>query len=262
MTDKTALYRHFDANGELLYVGISLSAIQRLSQHKTASPWFKEISRVEIEWHPTRKEALAVEKLAIVTENPKHNSVGCLTTIESREERIRAIEAGYRQSQMQNLLRPKDFFEFDELEINLAKNFGEYSHLLEESPSAVYHSIIMFDYNYRYYGGFANLKIIIPAYEGELSDCVCWHNDTSPETMHPVFIYSEETKKVYDSQALFNIVDYEKIAKPMCQEILDLLKSKRERKEIITEYVELYLVSELVELYNSHREQILKDFNL
>jgi hypothetical protein len=43
------LYRHFDKDGTLLYVGISLSAINRLGQHKDNAHWFSSIKRVEIE---------------------------------------------------------------------------------------------------------------------------------------------------------------------------------------------------------------------
>lgn len=67
------LYRHFDKGGTLLYVGISLSAIQRLAQHKDASHWFNEISSVTIEQYETREAALAAERSAIVNENPLHN---------------------------------------------------------------------------------------------------------------------------------------------------------------------------------------------
>jgi hypothetical protein len=74
-TKPTALYRHFDSDGRLLYVGISLSAIIRLAEHR-ASPWFDDIARVEIERHPTRKAALAAERKAIRDERPLHNIVG------------------------------------------------------------------------------------------------------------------------------------------------------------------------------------------
>lgn len=67
------LYRHFDANGELLYVGISLSAINRLAQHKGASHWFNEIARVDITCYPDRKSVIDAESAAITNENPKHN---------------------------------------------------------------------------------------------------------------------------------------------------------------------------------------------
>jgi len=72
---KTALYRHFDAADTLLYVGISLSAVQRLSQHSD-KPWFNAIARVEVQWLETREEALLAEAEAIATEKPVWNIQG------------------------------------------------------------------------------------------------------------------------------------------------------------------------------------------
>lgn len=71
----TQLYRHFDGDGNLLYVGISLSAIARLGQHKT-SHWFNQIATVTIEKFDSRDDALDAEFLAIKTENPLHNRSG------------------------------------------------------------------------------------------------------------------------------------------------------------------------------------------
>lgn len=70
---ETQLYRHFNDGGELLYVGISLSAINRLGQHADHATWFKTISKVTIENFATRNEALDAERNAIHKENPKHN---------------------------------------------------------------------------------------------------------------------------------------------------------------------------------------------
>ena len=70
---KTTLYRHFNANGKLLYVGISLSALQRLSQHADHSDWYNKISRVEMEHFPDRPSAMAAEKKAVISEGPLHN---------------------------------------------------------------------------------------------------------------------------------------------------------------------------------------------
>jgi len=67
------LYRHFDKDGNLLYVGISINAFQRLSQHKNSSSWFDEITRVEIERYPSRSAVEAAEKKAIIDEKPIHN---------------------------------------------------------------------------------------------------------------------------------------------------------------------------------------------
>lgn len=88
----TQLYRHFNNDGELLYVGISLSAIGRLRQHRDAAPWFDAISRVEIVNYPTREEALRAEAEAIHRENPRHNihrPVGPSEAQRAREARDR-----------------------------------------------------------------------------------------------------------------------------------------------------------------------------
>lgn len=72
---RTTLYRHWNANDDLLYVGISLSHTGRLAQHKRNSRWFYQISRVTLEHYDTREEALAAERHAIKTESPVFNVV-------------------------------------------------------------------------------------------------------------------------------------------------------------------------------------------
>lgn len=67
------LYRHFDGAGILLYVGISLSAINRLEAHRKTSPWFWNIARVEVQRFPTREQCEHAEKTAIDTERPLFN---------------------------------------------------------------------------------------------------------------------------------------------------------------------------------------------
>ncbi len=72
-TRSTQLYRHYSKDGTLLYVGVSLSAIKRLSEHNKESRWFPTISRVEIETYATREEALQKEKQTIKEETPLWN---------------------------------------------------------------------------------------------------------------------------------------------------------------------------------------------
>jgi hypothetical protein len=76
---ETSLYRHFSSWGRLLYVGISLDVISRLSDHR-ASRWFDHIARVEIQRYPTREAALAAEAEAIHTEKPLFNITGKVAT--------------------------------------------------------------------------------------------------------------------------------------------------------------------------------------
>lgn len=68
------LYRLFDADGTLLYVGISYSAISRYAQHKATQPWIGDVCRIEIETHDvSRAEIEEIERAAIIAEKPKHN---------------------------------------------------------------------------------------------------------------------------------------------------------------------------------------------
>jgi hypothetical protein len=70
---KTQLYRHFDANGRLLYVGVSAAAVYRFLVHKQASCWADQITTITIETFPSRNEAMEAERLAIKAKAPLYN---------------------------------------------------------------------------------------------------------------------------------------------------------------------------------------------
>lgn len=70
------LYRHYDKNGDLLYVGISLSAVYRLSQHRNSSHWYNDIAKVTIENCDNKVDALKAELMAIKNEKPRWNIKG------------------------------------------------------------------------------------------------------------------------------------------------------------------------------------------
>lgn len=69
----TNLYRHFDAGGRLLYVGISVNALARLAGHKSNSEWFSQIATVTVEHFSRRRDAEKAERRAIREEKPEHN---------------------------------------------------------------------------------------------------------------------------------------------------------------------------------------------
>ncbi len=70
---RTSLYRYYDADETLLYVGVSLNAIARLIAHSRRG-WFEKISTIKVEWFDTRALTEAAEIDAIRTEKPIHNS--------------------------------------------------------------------------------------------------------------------------------------------------------------------------------------------
>lgn len=68
------LYRFFDASERLLYIGISLSAIQRANEHRKEKPWWPEVARMHVtHLEASRLEAEAIERQAIIDERPIHN---------------------------------------------------------------------------------------------------------------------------------------------------------------------------------------------
>lgn len=72
---KSSVYWHYDAAGRLLYVGMSGTHMSRLHAHKSSSPWYYEVARIELEHFETKDEALRVESLAIFSEKPIYNKV-------------------------------------------------------------------------------------------------------------------------------------------------------------------------------------------
>ncbi|MEU9245679.1 GIY-YIG nuclease family protein [Streptomyces sp. NPDC048385] len=71
--ERTALYRCFDANDELLYIGISRDYRARWEQHRKSSPWWRNVALRTVEWFDDRVSAERAERTAIKTEGPKHN---------------------------------------------------------------------------------------------------------------------------------------------------------------------------------------------
>lgn len=69
------LYRHFDSEGRLLYVGISLSAVERLKQHVARSGWASDIASITVETHPDREAAMKAERAAVERERPLYNKM-------------------------------------------------------------------------------------------------------------------------------------------------------------------------------------------
>jgi len=72
----TYLYRYFDKENRLLYVGISKNVVVRLTQHEQHSHWFDLISQITITKFPNRKDAELAEQIAIIEERPLFNIKG------------------------------------------------------------------------------------------------------------------------------------------------------------------------------------------
>lgn len=69
-----SIYKHYNTNGELLYVGASQNPFARLKSHELCSSWAADISLVYIERFDSLDDALSAEKQAIQSEGPKFNT--------------------------------------------------------------------------------------------------------------------------------------------------------------------------------------------
>lgn len=72
---KVALYRHYDADGALLYIGISNDIVARGRHHAKWAQWMDFAVRVEAEWFETRQRAEDAERAAIQAERPLFNGM-------------------------------------------------------------------------------------------------------------------------------------------------------------------------------------------
>lgn len=73
VTKMPSVYRMRNADGELLYIGVSIAVIQRVAQHKVCKGWFYEISHIDIEHFDCLGDAESAEIEAIKSEKPKYN---------------------------------------------------------------------------------------------------------------------------------------------------------------------------------------------
>lgn len=70
----TALYRFYDSEDQLLYVGITHSLDRRTASHRARSAFWDLVAVMAVERFPDRLEAEAAERIAIRDEDPIFNS--------------------------------------------------------------------------------------------------------------------------------------------------------------------------------------------
>lgn len=71
--DRHALYRFYGETGQLLYAGISNDPGRRFGQHGATKSWWPTVRGITLEWHSSRRDALAAEARVIEVERPLFN---------------------------------------------------------------------------------------------------------------------------------------------------------------------------------------------
>lgn len=94
------LYRHYDKDNNLLYIGVSLSQMNRLSQHKNHAHWYEQIVKITLENYPDRQSVLDAERLAIINENPM-----CNLKRPAIEEKVKKVRGNSPKDSKERLTR-------------------------------------------------------------------------------------------------------------------------------------------------------------
>lgn len=73
MPRNNCLYRMYDKNDVLLYIGISTQVMARLHSHWSSKEWICEVENIYIERFQTKRDLEEAETKAIKEEKPKYN---------------------------------------------------------------------------------------------------------------------------------------------------------------------------------------------
>jgi predicted GIY-YIG superfamily endonuclease len=92
------MYRLFDADQRLLYVGVTRDLCRRLREHRKAAPWWADVASATTEVYPNWFAVRQAERATIADENPKHNRDRALrdTDHSARSARRVTKQKGYR----------------------------------------------------------------------------------------------------------------------------------------------------------------------
>ena len=72
-SDTHVLYRFYDAEGALLYIGITNNPPARFRQHRGAKSWWDAVANIKLETFDSRRALEVAERGAIKSEKPKYN---------------------------------------------------------------------------------------------------------------------------------------------------------------------------------------------
>jgi predicted GIY-YIG superfamily endonuclease len=84
------VYRAYDRDDELLYVGVTDDLFSRMHQHKLSAAWWTQAERIVWEQYENRIEAERAERYSIMELLPQHNR-------RDNHRRILAAEMGHRR---------------------------------------------------------------------------------------------------------------------------------------------------------------------
>lgn len=93
------LYRAFDADGELLYVGATMKGAQRIEEHGDKE-WWSLVATFSVEHFVTKEETFGAEAVAIASEEPLYNRAA---------PRLAAVDAPNRIGELRRARRMEQY---------------------------------------------------------------------------------------------------------------------------------------------------------
>lgn len=90
--EPAAVYRLWNAHGELLYVGSAFDPDRRCKSHQKKT-WWPEVVRRTEEWHSSRGTAYVEELKAIAVERSKYNEMGTPGYVTPQTEKLKQRNA-------------------------------------------------------------------------------------------------------------------------------------------------------------------------
>lgn len=100
---RTALYRLYDADDRLLYIGITWKVELRLWQHSNDKTWWHLVAHKTVEWFESRKAALEAEEAATREELPLYSALWDPAT--GKKLRCRKYDDRAERERFSNALR-------------------------------------------------------------------------------------------------------------------------------------------------------------
>ncbi|MCY0955046.1 helix-turn-helix domain-containing protein [Streptomyces sp. H27-S2] len=82
------MYRLYDAEERLLYVGITMNLQQRLTDHRRQKFWWHLVKQQDVRWYDSRPKAESIEAEALRTEGPLYDGTDRITNwVHARQSR-------------------------------------------------------------------------------------------------------------------------------------------------------------------------------
>jgi hypothetical protein len=102
-TQITTLYRYFDSEGQLLYVGVTKNQFQRQDQHSKIQPWWTDVASATFTHYESRNAAFAAEVYAIANDLPRYNKAGPTISQELKQHLMSVMDGNQADSWHQDI---------------------------------------------------------------------------------------------------------------------------------------------------------------